>query len=83
MGIDEFRRDEVILRVDATPVADGQRSVLDRVADWTPDIDDTDTAFEEALCVLGEMITDSVESSLVCLVDVDAFLVLKTLLLSI
>ena len=69
----EVHGHEVTL-VEVPPVGDRQWLVRDRMVDGPPDVDDTDTAFEQAVSLLGQMVLHPLHARVVCLVDVNAFL---------
>ena len=69
----EVHGHEVTL-VEVPPVGDRQWLVRDRMVDGPPDVDDTDTAFEQAVSLFGQMVLHPLNARVVCLVDVNAFL---------
>lgn len=71
--VDEAHGYEVLL-LECTPVCDRKRFVCDGVTDGPPDVDDADSAFEEAFCVGAEVAVDTLHGRLECLVNVNAFL---------
>jgi len=70
--IDVARWDEVSLWIERAPVCDSERVVCDGVRDGTPHIDDPHTAFEQAICVCGDVEPHPGKSCLRCLVNVHA-----------
>jgi len=66
------RWDEVSLWIERAPVCDSERVVCDGVRDGTPHIDDPHTAFEQAICVCGDVEPHPGKSCLRCLVNVHA-----------
>lgn len=72
--VDMPGRDEVPLRVERTPICDGERVVRDGIPDRAPHVDDAYAALEQAFGVLGSVVTYPGESCSVGLVDVHACL---------
>ena len=68
--IDQLHRQQVVVG-NGRRVHDAER-VFAHGLDGTPDVDDLIAAFEEAVGVGGEMVSDAVGAGFVGLVDVDA-----------
>lgn len=72
--VDETRGDEVVLIINGEIIGDRKGVVGDGVLDRSPDIDNTDSRFEEALCICTEVTSDTIDASFPGLVDMDALL---------
>ena len=68
--IDQLHRQQVVVG-NGRRVHDAERVFADGL-DGTPDVDDLVAAFEEAVGVGGEMVSDALGAGFVGLVDVDA-----------
>jgi hypothetical protein len=51
--------------------------VSDRVPDGTPDIDDADTAFQQAFSIIAQMMVHPFDTGFIGLIDVDTLLLPK------
>ena len=49
--------------------------MVDGVSDGTPDVDDTDSAFQEARSFVAEVTVNSSDAGVVGLINVDSFLI--------
>lgn len=72
--VDEADRYQVVLGVEVTPIRDAERLVGHSVLDGTPDVDDTNAAFQQTFSILAKVTVHSRDTGVECLVDMDAFL---------
>ena len=75
VGVDEADGYKVVLGIEVVPVRNGQGFVVDGVSDGTPDVDDTDPAFQEARSFVAEVTVNASNAGVVGLINVDSFLI--------
>ncbi len=73
VGIDMASRNQVVWAQSA-PVANGERFMLDGITNRTPDVDNSNAAFQETFRFGSQVMVNTVHAGLVSLVDMNALL---------
>lgn len=74
VGVNEFHRDEVVVDVQGSPVADSERFVGDGVSDRAPNVDDANTRLEKTIRFVSQVVTHTLLARSERLVDMDLLL---------